>query len=312
MPASMRAIFGFFLLLVIFIACAKRNATTPLGSHQDSSSVQVVAKDTIPASISIISGDGQFALKGSRLPQDLVVVVKNNKGQPLAGISVSFISTGVQNGGIYEASPMTNTDGIVDVFWVLGTQSDTNQSFTARVSIDTNLSVTFHATGRDLKRYNFIGTIRIVDTSGRDQLNLYGGPPDFPALSFNTDMPFMLDSLILDSLALPGYPYSLPPPPDSVIINGHSLVGGNTFYAGNKHLYVLALEDKSYPNCTQGQLCTYSMEWDFTGTIVNNVYSGNFNLIIHYSFRGAPNATSPGEVYQNGDGASGIFSTTLQ
>jgi hypothetical protein len=313
----MKYLLGICFLITLFLGCTKKNAgptgipgSTDTTSHTKDTTPAAIT-DTIPASITIFSGNNQISAKGSSLPFELIVFVGNKSGQPLAGILVSF-TPGAQFGFVLGSPVITNSYGMAGTYWTLGTQSDAIQSVTAKVLNNSNLSVTFHAATGALKKSNFIGTIRIVDTSAIDSLAIYDGPPDFPALSYNTDMPFVLDSLNLNSF---------PSPSDSaiVIINGHSLIQGYppnyySYDASNNALIITASENENYPNATAGNLYSFNMQWNFTGTIVNNIYSGKFTLEILYSTRGNPDPITgnPGDIYQNGYWRYGIFSTTLQ
>lgn len=306
----MKGILGFCLLLSIFLACSKA-INTPAGvSGSDTASVTTALQDTIPASISILYGDWLYGTRGYEMPGGLAVVVKNREGILLNGIAISF-SAGVNCGFATSYNPITNPVGYVGFYWNLGTSSDSIQTLKVEVKNDTNISVTFHAITLDIKRYRFIGTLRIVDTSANDNGIGYLGPPDFPALSNNMDMPFIVDSLnnIISRLNSPMV----------VTINGHALTGSAYGNIGNAQggsliLGGTASENRTYPDATTGQIYSYSESWQFTGSLVNNIYSGSFTLEIDYSTRGAPNPITgnPGDIYNSAYWRYGNFSTTLQ
>jgi hypothetical protein len=301
----MKGILGFCLLLIIFFACTKTSNTPARVSRGDSSTVTATGPDSIPASISILYGDSLYGTRGYEMPGALAVVVKNKEGILLNGIAVSF-SAGVDYGFASSYVPITNPVGFVQFSWTLGMSSDSIQTLKAQVQNNPNISVTFHARTLDIKRYHFVGTLRIVDTTENGTgFGYMEGPPDFPALYDNTDMPFIIDSMtnIISTL---GFPMVL-------TINGHTLTGsaiGNNgkIQDGSFSLGGFASENKSYPNATGGQIYSYGEEWQFSGTLVNNVYSGTFSLRIPVATR----AGSGPDIYNIYYLRFGTFTTTIQ
>ncbi|MDY0000081.1 MAG: hypothetical protein RBU30_02175 [Polyangia bacterium] len=96
-----------------------------------SNSFEVTATDG--ASIELISGDQQFALAGTRVPEPLMVRVLDSEGEPAAAVTLSFAVTsgdgtvilGAAQGASLEAE--TDAAGIASVSWELGPRSGTNR-----------------------------------------------------------------------------------------------------------------------------------------------------------------------------------------
>src|SRR2546423_4939932 len=87
--------------------------------------------NTQPASLTAVSGNGQSAPPGQALADSLVVIVKDDQGQPLKGVSVGWSASG---GGTLSSSSVTSgTDGRAEVMWVLGA-TEGAQTATASVS----------------------------------------------------------------------------------------------------------------------------------------------------------------------------------
>lgn len=96
-----------------------------------------------PATVSIASGNNQTATVGQSVSQPPSVVVRDNRGNPVPGVAVTFL-IGSGGGAITGASAVTGSNGIATVGgWTLGATAGT-QTLIARV---TNLpDVTFSAT----------------------------------------------------------------------------------------------------------------------------------------------------------------------
>ncbi|MBA3917813.1 MAG: hypothetical protein C0516_04405 [Gemmatimonas sp.] len=96
-----------------------------------------------PATVSIASGNNQTATVGQAVALPPSVVVRDNRGNPVPGVAVTFL-IGSGGGAITGASAVTGSNGIATVGgWTLGATAGT-QTLIARV---TNLpDVTFSAT----------------------------------------------------------------------------------------------------------------------------------------------------------------------
>ncbi|MEP6999384.1 MAG: Ig-like domain-containing protein [bacterium] len=97
-----------------------------------------------PSTLAINAGDGQTATAGSQVPIPPSVIVKDQNGNPVSGVVVTF--TVASGGGSVNASPATtDVNGIATLgSWTLGTIAGAN-SLTA--SSGSLAAVTFSATG---------------------------------------------------------------------------------------------------------------------------------------------------------------------
>jgi len=72
----------------------------------------------VPGSLTIVEGDGQSGLTGRSPTTSPTVLVRDQAGSPLAGISVTWVVTG--GGGTVSGSGPTNATGQATASWVLG------------------------------------------------------------------------------------------------------------------------------------------------------------------------------------------------
>jgi hypothetical protein len=287
LSAFIKVAFGFIMLILVFSACKRTTVTT----------ITRPGIDSIPASITIDSGDNQIGIKGYELPVSPTVLVRNKAGNPLQGISVSFTPCAGCGSMVWD-NAITNQYGIVSSQWVLGTLSDSIQSMKVKVLNDTNLSVIFKATARVESKHHFIGTFYITGlNSDTSFLQLeYGGISTFRV---NTKMPLEMDSLFLDTLQEPRLP-------TTVIING-----SRTPSTGASCCFVVETEGGPGGAPYHGDDSTaYSyilLYWTFTGTLTNNVFSGTFQAVYDYYVEPPHHY-----VYRGESSFSGIFSVTQQ
>jgi hypothetical protein len=87
--------------------------------------------DTQPGSVAAVSGNEQTGPVGQPLPAPLVVIVKDDQGQPLEGVAVAWSAS--PGGSVSSASVTSDADGHAQVQWVLG-GSVGQQTATASVS----------------------------------------------------------------------------------------------------------------------------------------------------------------------------------
>ncbi|MEO8295320.1 MAG: Ig-like domain-containing protein [Gemmatimonadota bacterium] len=86
-----------------------------------------------------LAGDGQIALPGAVLPESLVIVVEDQQGSGVSGVTVSWQAAG--SGTVAPASAVTDVIGRIAARWTVGTLG--NNTVTATSG---SLSVTFTAT----------------------------------------------------------------------------------------------------------------------------------------------------------------------
>jgi acetyl esterase/lipase len=72
-----------------------------------------------PATLELISGDGQTGPVGDTLPVHLAVQVADSAGRPVAGALVTFAAS-AQGGSFVPREPRTDAKGRAEVRWVLG------------------------------------------------------------------------------------------------------------------------------------------------------------------------------------------------
>lgn len=95
------------------------------------------------ASIKVVSGNNQTATVGTSVSQRPTVRVSDQKGSPMAGVTVTW--TVMSGGGIVDAtSNLTGSDGTASTRWTLGSLSGSNSLAAGSGSLS---PVTFVATG---------------------------------------------------------------------------------------------------------------------------------------------------------------------
>jgi hypothetical protein len=110
------------------------------------------------ATLQVLSGDAQFGVAGRVLPQPLVAVAEDSKGDPISGVEVQFAVT--QGGGqLSAAAPKTDDNGRVSVNFTLGATPGSAQQVTATSN---NHTATFNATAT-----NPPAAINVFDGNGQ-------------------------------------------------------------------------------------------------------------------------------------------------
>jgi adhesin/invasin len=95
-----------------------------------------------PSALFIVSGNNQTAKPNTMLPQSLTVIVKDQYGNPVAGVTVSFVDNGA--GGTFSSpSAITNASGKATVQYTTPPQSG---SITITGSVTGLTPVTFNET----------------------------------------------------------------------------------------------------------------------------------------------------------------------
>src|SRR5213078_3533180 len=123
--------------------------TTPAGAAI-TPPVQVAAQDALGTTLTSFSGSLTVALAakpgGTAVPVKPSVIVKDAKGNPVAGVAVTFAVTPA-NGSITGASQTTNASGIATVgSWTLATAAR-EDTLTATAGVLAGSPVKFTATG---------------------------------------------------------------------------------------------------------------------------------------------------------------------
>jgi len=102
-----------------------------------------------PSALRIVSGDGQYTKKGTRLEQPIVVSVAGDKGAPASNVTVHFQV--VEGGGsLSRASATTNNDGQTSVKWTVGPSTGNNR---LKVTVSENSALSAFATATSAEYY---------------------------------------------------------------------------------------------------------------------------------------------------------------
>ncbi len=75
----------------------------------------------LPATITLLAGDGQHASVGRPLPGPVKAQVVSRSGRPMPGVTVRFLS-GDESGRLEQETDTSDADGIVRAGWTLGTR----------------------------------------------------------------------------------------------------------------------------------------------------------------------------------------------
>ena len=96
----------------------------------------------VPASITIVSGNGQSGSVGTELPAALSVSVNDSLGRAVAGATVTWTVT-AGGGSVTPASSVTDSGGVANTRWTLGTSAGANR---ATATVAGVVPTTFDAT----------------------------------------------------------------------------------------------------------------------------------------------------------------------
>jgi hypothetical protein len=101
----------------------------------------------LPALIEIISGDNQYSLHGTQLPNQMIVRARDVNGSPSADAGITF-SMVQGNGTLSKSTARTNIDGLASVTLTLSPENGTN---VVRAALEANTGefVLFTATSAD-------------------------------------------------------------------------------------------------------------------------------------------------------------------
>ncbi len=250
----------------MLIRCSSKNnmVITPCdtcGQHK-------VIPDTVPVSITILTGDQIIENVSALAPITVSVIVKNKEGKSIKGVTISFLPAS-NSGSVSSASQMTDSSGTASTTWTLNPQPDSNEVVLAKVIFNNiDLSVRFHASVVANPYYNFLGTIT-MDSTTQPSLLTFGDstnkpdpftiPSDPMALSNGIAYPFELDSMQFPDLQ-----------PGEHGRGGYSIMTINHFlytyllvnYEVSGFLIMDITETKSY---TSPEAYTVTMQWEFRG-----------------------------------------------
>ena len=84
-----------------------------------------------PISLSVVSGNAQSGVVGTELPQPLVIKATDSRGVVQTGLTVNFrVTSG--GGSMYAGTAVTDSKGIADDYWTLGTSTAQTQRVEVR------------------------------------------------------------------------------------------------------------------------------------------------------------------------------------
>jgi hypothetical protein len=110
------------------VAVGSATVIATAGSVQGSAPVSVAQ---LPASISLVSGDGQVAGEGVQLADPIVVLVADSRNNPAPGVSVTFTVTS-GGGSVSPSTAATGANGQAQTTWTMGSLGP--QTLTATAS----------------------------------------------------------------------------------------------------------------------------------------------------------------------------------
>ena len=244
------------------------------GHHTDTSKKDTtkLILDTVPVSITILTGD-QMVEDSSRLtPISISVIVKNKEGQSIKGVAVSFTAA-PNSGSVSAALQNTDSSGKASATWTLSPGPDTAEEVVVKVIFNNiDLSVQFHASVVQNPYYNFSGTLIMDSTIGfgsvlpspNDSTNRpdpFTIPTDPMALSNGVSYPFEMDSM--------RFPHLQP--------GEHGECGYHSIMTINRFLYtpmtvcyevggLIIMDVTETDSYTSPESYTVTMEWELRGT----------------------------------------------
>lgn len=105
-----------------------------------------VPVEATPASVAIVAGNGQATAPGTAVAQAPTVVVKDDAGKPVAGVTVTF-AVEAGGGSVAAATATTDAGGVASTGWQLGPMPAENRM---KATVAGLPAVSFSATGRYL------------------------------------------------------------------------------------------------------------------------------------------------------------------
>ena len=150
------------------------------------------AEQVTPHSLTKVCGDDQEGTAGALLAEPFVVLVSDEDGAAMAGVTVSFTVT-AGGGTLLSAMATTNANGHARTWLTLGSEPGMN---TVSATVEGLESETFTATGQELVSDSFFDSF--LGSGKRVAL------PDSPQLAQNAPNPFNSQTILAYFLHAPG------------------------------------------------------------------------------------------------------------
>jgi uncharacterized protein (TIGR02145 family) len=172
--------------LVIFISCSKDDDATP-------------DPVMVATSIELVSGNEQTAEVLAALANPVVIVVRDQNGDAIAGSTVSFT---VSEGSVSKATATTSENGNASVLWTLGGTIGT-QTLEATIEGLANSPIIFSAIGSQITVTDIDGNLYNAVVIG-DQVWMV---ENLKTTKYNdgTDIPLVTDNTDWSNLTTPAY-----------------------------------------------------------------------------------------------------------
>ncbi len=116
-------------------AAVERTLGTAVGAQHTSASAEGLAGSPAvfthnalsgdASRLELVSGNGQSAVVGTRVPEDLVVRLLDANGNPVSGVAVAWV-IGSGQGSVAPSTGTTDDSGIASTVWTLGPQPGAN------------------------------------------------------------------------------------------------------------------------------------------------------------------------------------------
>lgn len=123
------------------VTAAGNGAATLTATSGQASGTASVEVEQTPARVDVVSGDEQEALRGTTLPEPLVVRVEDQGGTGVVGVQVTFLPD-AGHGSVSETMVETDADGMASTEWTLGEDA----RWQSLVAFSTDFDTRFMAT----------------------------------------------------------------------------------------------------------------------------------------------------------------------
>ena len=152
------------------VTAVGNGTATVAASFQGLSDSASVSVQQLPASVEVVSGQGQVVPPGRLLPEPVVVRVADGGGSPVEGVAVAFAGDGT----VDPSSAVTDTAGVARTAWTLG-ETEGAQTLTATVADGPSAQIT--ATAERLPVVSWATVASAAPEGGIVELAVEASPP---------------------------------------------------------------------------------------------------------------------------------------